>query len=72
MRILDKPSDSWCLVLALWGEKYHANHVNELVRSTRTFSPGCEKIVLVTDRIRPDIDPDGVQSLIPAFFNRAA
>lgn len=59
---------SWCLVLASWGDKYSDNYVNVLVRSVLSKSASCVKVVLITDRIRPSVDANVVQHLIPDFF----
>ena len=60
----------WCLVLAIWGEKYNGHHVNELARQARVNSPGLAEIVLFTDRLRDGIDADIRQTLFPAYFHR--
>ena len=62
--------DGWCLVLALWGQRYHAGHVNQLVRSALDASPDCRRVVLVTDEVRSGIDDRVVQSLFPPEFRR--
>jgi hypothetical protein len=60
----------WCLVLAIWGEKYNEHHVNELARQARANSFGLAEIVLFTDRLRDGIDADVRQTLFPAYFHR--
>lgn len=60
----------WCMVLAIWGEKYGAAHVNELAVSAMRQSSGLAKVVLVTDRIRPGTDPQISQALFPDYFHR--
>ena len=64
------PTVEWCLVMALWGEKYSSRHVNEVTRETLRLSAGCVSVVLVTDRFRDGIDPQVRQKLFPAFFDR--
>jgi hypothetical protein len=64
------PTVEWCLVMALWGEKYSSRHVNEVTRETLRLSAGCVSVVLVTDRFRDGIDPQVQQKLFPAFFDR--
>ncbi len=70
MQILsaENSARNWCLVLALWGDKYSDDYVNVLVRSVLSKSTSCTKVVLVTDRYRTAIDAVVVQSLIPEFF----
>lgn len=60
----------WCLVLASWGQKYSDDYVNVLVRSALSWSAGCERVVLITDRIRSKVDPVVVQHQIPEFFSQ--
>ena len=67
---LDTFEDGWVLVLAMWGEKFHAGHVNVLVRSVREHSQDCRAAILITDRPRQDIDPWVTQVPIPAEFAR--
>lgn len=60
----------WCLVMALWGEKYSSRHVNELTREALRLSAGCVSVVLLSDRFRDDIDPRVQQKAFPSFFDR--
>lgn len=60
----------WCLVMALWGEKYSSKHVNELARDALRLSAGCVSVVLLADRFRDDIDARVQQKPFPAFFDR--
>lgn len=60
----------WCLVLAIWGDRYADEYVNQLARSARDLSPDCTAVVVFTDRERPGIDPDIRQQRFPAFFDR--
>lgn len=62
----------WCMIMALWGEKYGAAHVNELAQSALLHSPSLQTVVLLTDHIRDGIDPRVTQKLFPAFFHRPA
>lgn len=62
------PAEGWCLVLAVWGEKYRAVHVNELARRARALSPSLVRVVLYTDRLRDGIDANIHQTLFPAYF----
>ena len=63
-------ADGWCLVMAMWGEKFHAGYVNVLVRSVRRHSPECRNAILVTDRPRDGVDPFVRQVAIPKEFNK--
>lgn len=70
-----RPSaDGWCLVLAIWGDRYGDVFVNVLVDRARALGPGCSGVVLLTDRPRPAIRPDVRQVMFggymgdPAFF----
>lgn len=59
----------WQLVLVLWGCKYAVNEVNHLVRSiVRAATPLPERIILLTDRPRPGLDPAIRTQPIPDFF----
>lgn len=60
----------WCMVLAIWGGKYGATHVNELARQARAESPGLAHIVLFTDHLRDGVDEDIHQTLFPTYFHR--
>ncbi len=61
----------WCLVMALWGEKYSSKHVNEVAREALRLSAGCVAVVLLTDRFRDDVDQAVQQKAFPRFFDRA-
>lgn len=60
----------WCLVLAIWGDSYADDYVNQLARSARDLSRDCTGVVVFTDRDRPGIDADIRQQRFPAFFDR--
>jgi hypothetical protein len=60
----------WCLVMAIWGTKYGAPHVNELARQARALSPTLAEVVLFTDHLRDGIDAEVRQTLFPAYFHR--
>lgn len=62
--------EPWCLVLAIWGNKYSAAHVNELANSARHLSSNLKKVVLFTDRLRPGIGAHITQTLFPDYFHR--
>lgn len=61
----------WCLVLAIWGDRYSDDYVNQLARAARDLSDDCTGVVVFTDRIRPGIDTFIRQQRFPAFFDRA-
>jgi hypothetical protein len=63
-------ADAWCLVLALWGDRYGARHVNEIAACAARHSAGLTRIVLVTDRPRDGIDPRVTQRPFPPPFDR--
>ena len=63
-------NEGWCLVLAVWGEKYADAFVNVIAASVRRQSPGCTGAILFTDRIREGIDADIEQKLFPPFFRQ--
>lgn len=60
----------FCLVLAIWGEAYTDSALNTLVKSVKKYSPGLKSVVLLTDRIRPNLDEFVEQKIFPEFFNR--
>lgn len=60
----------WCLVLALWGERYGVAQVNRLARDARALGPGCRAVVLFTDRPREGLDPEILTRPFPPFFAR--
>ncbi|MGL4280220.1 MAG: hypothetical protein ACRCS0_07635, partial [Albidovulum sp.] len=62
--------DGWCLVMAIWGDRYSDAYVNELARAARDLSPDCRGAVVFTDRDRPGIAPFIRQQRFPAFFDR--
>lgn len=61
----------WCLVLAIWGDRYSDDYVNQLARSARALSRDCTGVVVFTDRDRSGVDPSIRQARFPAFFDRA-
>jgi hypothetical protein len=60
----------WCLVLAIWGDRYADAYVNQLARAARDLSADCTVVVVFTDRDRPGIEPSIRQERFPAFFDR--
>ncbi|SEB88486.1 hypothetical protein [Rhodobacter sp. 24-YEA-8] len=60
----------FALILAIWGERYGAAHINGIVQGAFDHSPGMREAVLVSDRPRPDLDPRIRQCLFPAPFNQ--
>lgn len=59
----------FCLVLALWGSRYGAAHVNEIARAAFDTSPSLAEVVLVTDRRRDGIDERVRQVPFPPPFD---
>ena len=62
-------SPQFALVLALWGSRYGAPHVNEIVREACRLSPGLVQVVLLTDHLRSGIDGRVRQKLFPPPFD---
>ena len=60
----------WQLVLILWGTKYGADEVNHLVAAVRRMAAHPPRVVLLSDRERPGLDPAVVVRPIPEFFLR--
>ncbi len=60
----------WCLVLAIWGDRYGDSQLNSLVKSVRSLSPSCTDVIVFTDRYRPGLRPPIVQKCFPKFFDR--
>ncbi len=61
----------FALVLAIWGTKYGAAHVNQLVESAFDQSPGLAEVILLTDRRRKGIDHRVRQEAFPPPFDGA-
>ena len=61
---------SWCMVLAIWGNRYGPAHVNELARQARAHSSTLAEVVLFTDRQRDGIDSNVRQIRFPDYFHR--
>jgi len=65
-------SPPFALVLAIWGTRYGAQHVNEIAASAFRLSPGLAEVVLMTDRMRDGIDPRVRQKVFPAPYGEPA
>lgn len=61
----------FCVVLACWGDAYPAVYVNALANSAFQYSPQLSQIILLTDKIRADIDSRVTQKIFPDEFDRA-
>lgn len=59
----------FALVLALWGSRYGAPHVNEIVAEAYRLSPGLVQVVLMTDQVRAGIDGRVQQKVFPPPFD---
>lgn len=59
----------FALVLALWGTRYGAPHVNGIVEAACRLSPGLDRVVLMTDRLRDGIDGRVQQQVFPPPFD---
>jgi hypothetical protein len=62
-------SKKFALVLALWGTRYGAAHVNTLSEAAFRHSPELDEIVLLTDRPREGLDPRVTQQPFPPPYN---
>ena len=62
-------SRKFALVLALWGTRYGAAHVNTLAEAAFRHSPDLDEIVLLTDRPRDGLDPRVSQRPFPPPYN---
>lgn len=60
--------EGWCLVMALWGDRYPPGYPNQIASGVVEHSPDCVDMLLLTDRIREGIDPKIRQELIPESF----
>lgn len=60
----------FALVLALWGSRYGAPHVNGIVEAAFRLSPGLVRVVLMTDRMRAGMDHRVQQRLFPPPYDR--
>jgi hypothetical protein len=61
----------FALVLAIWGTRYGAPHVNGVVEAAFRFSPALDEVVLLTDRPRDGIDRRVIQRRFPSPFDEA-
>lgn len=59
---------AWQCVLIAWGDRYPVDEINRLVRSVRSHSRGVERIVLLSDRPRPGLEPEVEVRAIPDWF----
>ncbi len=59
---------SWQCVLIAWGDRYQVAVINALVASIRAASRGVERFVLLSDRLRPGLDPAIEVRPIPEWF----
>jgi hypothetical protein len=62
-------SGKFALVLALWGTRYGAAHVNTLAEAAFRHSPRLDEIVLLTDRPREALDPRVSQRPFPPPYD---
>lgn len=60
---------TFALVLALWGTRYGAAHVNTLVEAAFHHSPDLDEVVLLTDRPRDGLDPRVSQRPLPPPYD---
>jgi hypothetical protein len=59
----------FALILALWGTRYGAPHVNGIVEAAYRLSPDLDRVVLMTDRRREGMDSRIAQKLFPPPFD---
>lgn len=62
-------TDSWYLVLMIWGEQYQDEHCNKLIRQAMAQSHHCMGAVVFTDRMDRSIDPRARLIPIPDDFS---
>lgn len=62
------PEPSWQCVLIAWGERYPVAEINRLVRSITARGQGLRRVILLTDRPRPGLDPAVECRDIPAWY----
>ena len=60
--------DFW-LVLVVWGSRFSERDINEIARATLNQASGCKQVLLVTDRIRPQVESFVRQELFPTGFS---
>ncbi|MDE0113674.1 MAG: hypothetical protein OXI87_05295 [Albidovulum sp.] len=58
----------WQCVIVAWGDKYDAKDISRIVVSVRRHASIEPRIVLVTDRIRPNVPECVLTAKIPKFF----
>lgn len=63
-------TDRFWLILVAWGDRYGVEYINHLAKTTLKLSKMCDRVVLITDRERPGVDPRVVQETFPEGFRR--
>ncbi len=60
--------EGWQCVLICWGSRYDVRDINRLVTRIRTEAATPPRMVLITDRDRPGLDPEVLVRPFPPFF----
>jgi hypothetical protein len=68
---MSEGSGRFALVLAIWGTRYGAAHVNSLAEAAYQHSPDLDEVVLLTDRPREGLDPRVSQRPFPPPYDEA-
>jgi hypothetical protein len=63
---------SWQCVLIAWGDRYPVAEINRLIRAIRTGSRGLERVILLSDRPRPGLEPEVAVRDIPDWYLQPA
>lgn len=58
----------WQCVLIVWGDRYPVAEINLLIQTIKHLSHGLKRVVLITDRDRPEILAGTVCRPFPDFF----
>lgn len=58
----------WCLIMAMWGDRYHVGYPNQIASGVADNSPDCTDMLLITDRVHNGLHPRIRQIMIPESF----
>lgn len=61
-------ADKYWLILVVWGDRYSDRYINHLAKRTLKLSTACERVLLITDRERADLDSRVSQQSFPEGF----
>lgn len=65
---MSAPPTPWQCVLIAWGDRYPVSEINRLVQQVRAQSRGLQRVVLLSDRLRPGLEAGVEVRDIPEWY----